>query len=247
MKTSALFNDKSELYEVSRPAYPEALFEYLSTVSPSTESVWDCACGNGQAAVGLARYFDSVKATDISEQQIENAKVHPRVDYTVSVSENTEFSKDTFDLVCVAQALHWFDLDIFWPEVKRVLKPDGVFAAWGYTWPRISPSIDRVFQEVVLDKIEPYWAPQNKLLWDKYKAVNFPFSRLSPPDIDMKVEWTKEEFIDFVGTFSATRRCIEVAGNGFLKEANEKLGRLWGNGKLVVDLDFVLYVGRAET
>jgi ubiquinone/menaquinone biosynthesis C-methylase UbiE len=48
----------------------------------------------------------------------------------VQSAESTTFIDESFDAVCVAQALHWFDYELFWPEVQRVLKPSGVFAAW---------------------------------------------------------------------------------------------------------------------
>lgn len=246
MSVHTLFSHKSELYESARPLYPEALFEYLSTVAPATEAVWDCACGNGQAADSLVRYFQNVAATDVSTAQIENAKQHPKIQYSVCSSENSVFDGGAFDLVCVAQALHWFDFDKFWPEVKRVLKPGGVFAAWGYTWPCVSSEIDQELKCSILDKIESYWAPQNRLLWDHYRDVEFPFTQLSPPSFEMKVDWTLDEYLDFICTFSATRLCIDEHGDEFIKQARKMLLELWGDGKKEVNLDFVLYVGKVQ-
>ena len=142
MRAHRLFSEGSDRYRAARPAYPDALFDHLSAISPTNALAWDCACGNGQAAAGLARHYDRVKATDISAAQIRHARKHPRIDYAVSPAEDPGFADNSVDLVCVAQALHWFDLESFWPAVKRVLKPGGVFAAWGYTWPHVSPAID---------------------------------------------------------------------------------------------------------
>ena len=36
------------------------------------------------------------------------------------------------DLVTVAQALHWFDKDLFYAECQRILRKGGVLAAYGY-------------------------------------------------------------------------------------------------------------------
>ena len=90
----------------------------------------DCGTGNGQAAVGLALVFDHVIATDASEQQIANTERHERVEYRVAPAENTGIASGTVDLIMVAQALHWFDLDHFYAEARRVLKPNGVVAAF---------------------------------------------------------------------------------------------------------------------
>jgi len=248
MSTHTLFSDKSDLYEVARPLYPEALFEYLSSIVPSNDLAWDCACGNGQAADSLVRYFERVKATDVSKEQIENAKHNSRIDYAISSSESTDFADQSFDLVCVAQALHWFDFKTYWTEVKRVLKPNGVFAAWGYTWPSVNVAVDRVFRNLILNIIDPYWASQNRLLWEHYETIDIPFSRLPTPDLEMRVSWSLHEFISFISTFSATRRCIEDIGDSFIKHAHLELSKVWGQegGKRMVELEFVLFVGKSE-
>ena len=93
-----LFNQGSALYASVRPSYPQNLFDYLAASCQQHQAAWDCACGNGQAAIGLADYFDTVYATDISQQQIANAKKHPKVIYSVLPSEHTLFRDDQFGL-----------------------------------------------------------------------------------------------------------------------------------------------------
>ena len=48
------FSGHAGCYEAFRPTYPDALFEYLASLCPLRELAWDCATGNGQAAVPLA-------------------------------------------------------------------------------------------------------------------------------------------------------------------------------------------------
>ncbi len=246
MEHHSLFSDKSKLYESARPLYPESLYQYLSDLCASKDKAWDCACGNGQAAENLAKIFDTVVATDISEQQIKNAKTLDNVEFFVSSAENTPFLENSFDLICVAQALHWFDLKSFWQEVKRVLKPGGIFSAWGYTWPSISPELDAIFRERVLDVIEPYWAPQNSLLWNHYKEISFPFNEIKSPNFMMQVNWNLKEFFDFIHTFSATRRCMDKMGKIFFEVAFNAMAKQWVEveQKRVINLDFVFYAGK---
>ena len=123
------FSKQSRLYSESRPRYPKELFEYLKTLAPSLELVWDCATGNGQAAVSLAEHFEKVIATDASPQQIDNVIEKENVEYLVAPAEEIYLEDETVDMVTVATALHWFDHSRFFPEVKRVLKPGGVLAA----------------------------------------------------------------------------------------------------------------------
>ncbi len=241
-----LFSDKSKVYANARPTYPKALYEFIVSVVPAKLLAWDCACGNGQAAIDLAGLFDHVHATDVSPEQIANAKPRANVNYHVAPSENGGLADQSCDLICVAQALHWFDFDAFWPEALRVLKPDGVFAAWGYNWPILEDELAGIFKEDVLDVIEPYWAEQNKLLWNHYRDLSFPFHRLAAPTPEMNVNHNFHEFVNFIKTFSAVQRCIQANGDAFFKQACDKLEKVWGNPERdkTIAFDFVLYVGR---
>ena len=149
-----LFSDKAGLYASARPTYPESLFRFVASIAQLHDRVWDCGAGNGQAALGLAQHFDVVEATDASKQQIENAIPQKRVHYSVQPAEQTNFQAASFDAVCVAQALHWFDFDRFYLEVHRVLKPQGVFVTWGYDWFNVSKDFDTQFERSILEVIK---------------------------------------------------------------------------------------------
>src|SRR6266567_773788 len=116
------FSSQAADYAKFRPTYPQELFDYLGSIAPTRKLAWDCGTGNGQAAVGLASLFDRVIATDASEKQIANAQSHKIVEYRVAPAENSGIGSGTIDLIMVAQALHWFDLDRFYAAARRVLK-----------------------------------------------------------------------------------------------------------------------------
>ncbi|WP_444933370.1 class I SAM-dependent methyltransferase [Microbulbifer sp. JTAC008] len=245
MHHQKLFSDKSELYKTARPTYPPELYKCLSSLAPSNKLAWDCACGSGQAAIGLAKLFSSVYASDISVEQIKAAKAHPNIHYQVGPTEQCDLANESCDLVCVAQALHWFDLDDFWPEVLRVLKPKGIFSAWGYNWPVLDGELAQIFNDLILGPIETYWAPQNKLLWNHFKDIDFPFSTIQVSKPTMEAVWDLNEFFNFIHTFSAVRRCIDGMGGEFMEWAYRKAREVWKmpQEKRVVAFDFVLYVG----
>src|SRR5437867_9645499 len=158
------FSRQAADYAKFRPGYPQELFQYVGSVAPSRQLAWDCGTGNGQAAVGLASVFDRVIATDASEKQITNAEPHQRVDYRVAPAENSGIKSETIDLIMVAQALHWFDLDRFYAEARRVLKPNGVLAASAYNLLHIEPAIDEVINRYYYDVVGPFWPPERKLV-----------------------------------------------------------------------------------
>ena len=108
---------------------------------PDKKTAWDCGTGNGQVAVKLSQYFNEVYATDLSSAQIENAD-KKNIFYSVENAEETLFPDNKFDLITVAQAIHWFDFENFYNEVERNLKPGGIIAVIGYDIFRINEEIN---------------------------------------------------------------------------------------------------------
>ena len=223
------FGAGSAAYAAARPHYPVGLFAFLAAHCAAHTRVWDCACGTGQAALGLAEHFAQVCATDLSAGQLAAATPHPAIDYAVQSAEAPAFAPASFDAVCVAQALHWFDLDAFWPAVQRVLRPGGVFAAWGYAWFTVTPAVDRAISEVLRPRLAAYWAPQNRLLWDGYRDIAFPFAPLPAPDFAIALTWTADQLWDYVASWSAARRCVEAEGALALAAARKALLTAWGD------------------
>lgn len=246
---SSLFSKGSTQYAAARPRYPRELFEFIFSHSPDLTKAWDCGTGSGQAAVSLAERFAVVEATDVSPEQILSALAHDRVTYSVQPAEATSFPDACFSLVTVAQALHWFDLKRFWPEVHRVLKPGGLFAAWAYTWPHVTREIDHVISGKLLNVIESYWSPQNRLSWDGYTTILFPFKEQPTPQFAMCLKWNLDQFVAYLGTWSATRRCMEKTGPGFFTELSAALGHVWGNrtSEREINMEFYCRAGRHET
>ena len=223
------FSGQAELYARARPRYPDELYAFVAAIAPGRGEAWDCASGNGQAAEGLARHFAHVEATDASEEQIRNAAPIERVRFSVQPAEKTDFPARSFDALCVAQALHWFDLDRFYAEAKRVLKPGGVMAVWGYDRMRTSDRFEARFDEEMLERLKPYWPAQNRLLWSGYEGIPFPFERIAAPAFEIRTEWTFRQLRAYVATWTGTRRCLDALGAGALDGAWSALERDWGD------------------
>ena len=199
------FSGVSAAYAAFRPRYPDDLFDYLATVVLARDDVWDVGTGSGQAAQGLARHFNHVIATDASLAQIEHAKPHPRIDYRVCPAEASGLDGASVDLVTVAQAVHWFDLPRFWPEVRRVLRPGGAVAIWTYGLFEITPAIDAIVRRFYGGTVGPYWPAERRLTEDRYQTIDFPFAEVPAPGFAIERPVTLDDVAGYVRTWSATR------------------------------------------
>src|SRR5437773_3799316 len=201
------FSRQAADYAKFRPGYPQELFDYLGSVAPTRQVAWDCGTGNGQAAIGLASVFDRVIATDASEKQIANAVSHEGVEYRVAAAENSGIQSGTIDLIMVAQALHWFDLDRFYAEVRRVFKRDGVLAASAYNLLQIDPAIDEIVNRYYYEVVGPFWPPERKLV-EQFADLPFPFHGIDSPKFEMTAHWNLHHLLGYLRTWSSTQRFI---------------------------------------
>ena len=221
------FSQQAADYAKFRPRYPQKLFDYLGSIAPSRQLAWDCGTGNGQAAIGLASVFGRVIATDASEKQIANAQSHERVEYRVAPAENSGIGSETLDLVMVAQALHWFDLDCFYAEARRVLKPSGILAASAYNLLHIEKAIEEVVNRYYHEVVGPFWPPERRLV-EQFADLPFPFPEIAAPKFEMTAHWNLEHLLGYLRTWSSTQRFIAARGFDPLEQITDDLCTAWG-------------------
>lgn len=222
---SALASD----YASYRPRYPARLFADLAAVAPGHALAWDCATGNGQAAEGLAAHFSAVLATDASAAQIAAARGPGNVRFEVAPAEASGLPDASVDLILVAQAAHWFDLPAFYAEAERVLRPGGILALLTYTGVRINPVLDPLLREYHQVTVGPYWPPERAHVENDYRTLPFPWPELDFPAQEMTADWTLDQLIGYLGTWSATTRYREVTGSDPLPALRARLQPLWGD------------------
>lgn len=236
------FSGHAGAYARARPSYPPALYVWLAEQCRERKLAWDCATGNGQAAMGLAPHFTRVIATDASAEQIRNAAAHPQIEYRIAPAERSTLPDAGVDLIAVAQALHWFDLPRFFGEARRVLKPGGVLAAWGYGLNRISPAIDAIVKRFYMQTVGPYWPPERHLIDERYAGTPFPFSELETPGFEMCAEWTLQQYLDYLDTWSAVQRYRKARGADPLVALREELAAVWGESGRKRDILWPLFM-----
>jgi len=221
------FSGHAADYRSFRPAYPPELFAFLADAAPGRELAWDCGTGNGQAAVGLASHFAKVLATDASTEQLQNAEPHPRIEYAVAPAERCPLADGVADLVTVAQALHWFDLDRFYAEVRRVARPGGLVAATCYYEPGVGSEVDPILRGWE-EFIRPYWTPERAWVDAGYRTIPFPFPELPTPEFELTAKATLPQFIGYLGTWSAARLYLKRHGSDPLDRFRSAFAAAWG-------------------
>ncbi|MFN2457085.1 MAG: class I SAM-dependent methyltransferase [Chitinophagaceae bacterium] len=225
-----LFSNHAALYSKFRPTYPKELYEYIISFVDKKDIAWDCATGNGQAAIALADYFKKIIATDISEDQLRNAVVKPNIIYKISTAEKTPFPDGTFDLITVATAYHWFQWDAFYQEATRVGRNGSVVAIWTYyTCESNDEKLNNLYHHFYRNVTHSYWEYERRYVDDKYETVPFDFEPLPSKQFFPKVIWTRKQFAGYLESWSAVQKFIKKNNVSPLKEIEEELKSIWAD------------------
>ncbi len=223
------FSKVSAAYAAFRPRYPRALFEFIASTAPRRQRAWDCGAGSGQATVDLAEWFDEVIGTDVSAEQLAQAPRHPKITWLVTPAESTPLLPASIDAITVAQALHWFDHDRFYAEVRRVAAPNAVISAWTYQAPRMDGPVGHALRRFTFETLADYWPPGRRYVDEGYRSIPFPFERLPTPTLSLEDRWTLTQLTGFIRTWSATARFIEKHGSDPVPSVERELAELWTN------------------
>ena len=223
------FSDRARAYARFRPTYPPALFDWLASEVTPRNLAWDVGTGSGQAALGLTAHFAAVVATDPSPDQLAEARAHPNIRYRRALEADSGLEPGSADLVTAAQALHWFDLEAFYREVARVLRPGGLLAAWCYGLHRVSPEVDRVCDRFYSATVGPWWPRERAEVESGYRRLPFPYPELAAPEFSMATSLDLAGLLAYVGTWSAVRRKIAATGEDPVLDLAGELASAWGD------------------
>ncbi|UYZ63497.1 class I SAM-dependent methyltransferase [Hymenobacter weizhouensis] len=238
------FSTQASLYARYRIDYPPALYEWLLARVPGRERAWDCATGNGQVAQVLARHFARVDATDLSAAQLAQAPAHPGIIYQQAPAEHPPFPDSSFDLVTVAQALHWFDMEAFNGEVSRVLRPGGVVAEWGYGLVQVSPHLDSLLRQFHDDTLGSYWDANRWHILDAYARLPFPFAATEHARFEVERQWSADWMLNYLRTWSSAVKFQQQHGHDPVLLLADELTRHWGAEERTVRFPVFVRLGR---
>ncbi|MCO6486973.1 MAG: class I SAM-dependent methyltransferase [Phaeodactylibacter sp.] len=241
------FSKQAEEYAQFRPGYPAGLYEALYAMLPRYQRAWDCGTGNGQVAVMLAGRFREVLATDLSARQIQHAPQRENISYLVQAAEHGVFPRRHFDLVTVGQAIHWFDFGRFYAVVRRVLRPAGVIAVFGYGLLKIEGPAGEAVRHFHQNIVGPYWDSERRYIDEAYRTIPFPFEETPFPCLEMAYRWDLEHLTGYLNTWSAVRHFEQKRGYNPVAFFRKDLEQAWGGkGEQVARFPLIGRLGRLE-
>ena len=200
------FSSGSQLYQLARPSYPASLIQEILKHVATPQFAWDCGAGSGQLTQLLAPHFDAVVATDISAHQLQHAPYFENVSYQVQSAEHTSFAEQSFDLITVAQAIHWFNFDSFYAEVRRTLRPEGILAVIGYGLIQLQqPELQGCIERLYFKTLTGYWDAERRYIDEAYQTIPFPFEEIATSELSMSFQWSAAQLLDYLNTWSALK------------------------------------------
>lgn len=215
------FGKTSVEYAKFRDIYPKELYEKLYKLGVGVEnSSWlDIGTGTGVLPFNLCNHKANITGVDISESQIEVAKSLAvekgvtNVKFFVSPAEMLPFTDNSFDSATAAQCFWYFDRESVIKEIKRVLKPGGVFAKiyMSYT---LTDEIANKSHNLVKE-INKSWTPGASGSKDIY---NHPFPNGIVETFECKIPFTRESWH---GRMLACRGTMASMDEKTLKEWNK--------------------------
>ena len=190
------------------------------------------------------RTLTKIVATDLSASQLQHAPYFENVSYQVQTAESNSFPAQCFDLITVAQAIHWFDFDAFYAQVRRTLKPDGVFAVVGYGLLQVNePQLNDAIQKLYSVTLKNFWDAERHYIDEGYQTIPFPFQEIEMPAFKIQLQWSFQQFINYLHTWSAVKHYMEQ--NGI--DPIDQIESLYVDDQLLnIEFPVLLRVGKLE-
>lgn len=149
-------------YAKFRDIYPEEFYERIVKrgLCVNGQSVLDLGTGTGVLPRKMLKYGAKWTGVDISENQIEQAKILSRgtnIEYFCAPVEEVDFTDNSFDVITACQCFWYFDHERILPGLYRMLKPHGKILVLYMAWLPFEDEIARASEDLVL-KYNPQWS-----------------------------------------------------------------------------------------
>lgn len=150
-------------YAKYRDIYPPEFYRRLLDMGLCTkgQAVLDLGTGTGVLPRNLCRYGASFVGTDISEEQIAQARrlaeeAGLEIAFRCLPAEETDFPDGSFDVVTACQCFTYFDHGALAPRIARLLRPGGRFAVLYMAWLPLEDAVAGASEALAL-RFNPDW------------------------------------------------------------------------------------------
>ena len=154
----------SKDYAKYRDIYPSVFYEKIAErgLCVANQRVLDLGTGTGVLPRNMYTYGANWTGTDISQQQIEEAKALARqmnqnISYFCVSAEDISFTSHTFDVITACQCFWYFDYERLLPKLLQYLKPEGRLLFLYMAWLPQEDAIAGASEQLVL-KYSPNWS-----------------------------------------------------------------------------------------
>ena len=234
------FETDTNAYAQYRPQYPESVAQTLAGLVKYRGVAWDAGTGTGIMATELAKYFNLICATDILPEMLRLAPANKGVLYSCQPAEQTDFPDDFVDLIVAAQSAHWFQLDLFYQECKRVAREGAAIAIIGYSSPTLPSILQPIYDYIEHQLLGNYWSPKIEILDNGNQQIDFPFQEIEVRLEPIHCNWTIEELTGFITSWSATRNFLADGKANEMQDAINELNKAWPQASKPIALSFPL-------
>lgn len=186
-------------YAKFRDIYPEKFYRKIldRNLCMDGQSVLDLGTGTGVLPRNMYRYGAKWTATDISENQIAQARILSEgmdIDYHVAATENINFPDGSFDVVTACQCFWYFDHETLMPKLWRMLRQGGSILVLYMAWLPFEDKIAGESEKLALkynpdwsgagETVHPIWIPdcykeKFELAYHEEFLLHVPFTRES--------------------------------------------------------------------
>lgn len=193
------YKERIDQYIGGRPSYPEALMDFIFANSAKDATVADIGAGTGIFTKLLAARFLKVYAIE-PEAGMRNilnkvAQKNTNIITSDGSAEHTGLDDNSIDLVCAAQAFHWFNATAFKEEVLRIMQPNGKL----FIIHNIPPDIT---MDIKLNNIENPEAIKLTLAKRKEDRINFFGNDLQLEVFNNSTVYDKDRYIKYIMSLS---------------------------------------------
>ena len=192
----------SEEYAKYRDIYPKEFYQKIldRELCIKGQKVLDLGTGTGVLPRNMYQYGANWTGTDISPEQIEQAKrlseaEKMEIDYLAVPTENIDLPMERFDVITACQCFWYFDHERVMPKLAELLKPNGKLLILYMAWLPFDDAIAGKSEELVL-KYSPNWSGAGETrhsIWIPDVAYDY-FEMEEHEEYDLMVPFTKESW-----------------------------------------------------